>query len=366
MRTKYLNKIACLLAAFSLFTACENEEPMTGIAVDKESLELILGYSGQITVNPVPADIDVDTRTYEWSSDNEEIATVTPFGVVRTVEEGTCNITVKHGTFSQTIPVTVIDPVQVPAKKASWLFDDASDLLKAEIGQKLVYGRRWYNGTNPNPDGGNQVPFDNVTENSTEIPASDVTGFASANGPKTGNGAIRMQPKYFLAAPHGIAPQAGVHDGKVNKWTIMMDIYMPQREGDGVDWRWHALLQTDLANSNDAEVWVRGNNGALGVGTSGYSDASKGLKEKTWYRVVVSANCGASYKIYINGEMVLDASNKGNDARFALDPAGVFFFIEDNRYNIGADIICSGLAMWDVALDDQQVKKLERLENKRY
>jgi hypothetical protein len=144
----------------------------------------------------------------------------------------------------------------------------------------------------------------------------------------------------------------------------MMDIYMPKREEGGIEWRWHALLQTSLANNNDAEVWIRGNNGALGVGSSGYSDAAKGLTEKTWYRVVVAVNCGTSYKIYVNGELVLTANNKGEDERFALEPDGVLFFVEENRYNIDADIICSELAMWNVALDDDQVKKLERQENK--
>jgi hypothetical protein len=352
-----------LLAVAFLWAACEKEATMTGITVDKESLTLLLGYNEQVTVQPIPADINVDTRSYEWSSDNEAIATVTPFGVVHTVEEGTCNITVKHGSFSKTIPVTIIDPVEVPTKAASWLFDDASNLLTAAIGNELKYGKRWYDGVTPGPDGGYQVPFDDHSE--TEIPASDLSGFEPVNGPKPGNGAIHMQPKYFLFADHGIAPNAGPYSGKINEYTIMMDIYMPKRdEGGVVDWRWHALLQTSLANINDAEIWIRGNNGALGVGSSGYSDAAKGLTEKTWYRVVVAVNCGTSYKIYVNGEVVLTATNKGADERFALEPDGVLFFVEENRYNIDADIICSELAMWNVALDDDQVKKLERQESK--
>ncbi|MDR2449858.1 MAG: Ig-like domain-containing protein [Prevotellaceae bacterium] len=354
-------KITCLLVASFLLASCEKEAEMTGITVDRESLSLQLGNYAQITVNPIPAGIDVDTRTYEWSSDNEAIAIVTPFGVVQTVEEGTCNITVKHGAFSKTIPITITDPVQLPPKKASWLFDDAATtltLLKAEVGNPLQYGRRMYDGVIPSKGGGTLIPFDTYT--STEIPAPEISGVASVNGPKAGNGAIQMQPKYFLFANHGISANAGTYDGKVNEYTIMLDIYMPHMDGSSI---WHPLIQTQLNGESDTDVWAN-NAGQLGCGSSGYSDAAKGLQEKTWYRVVVSAKCGTSYKFFINGEEVLNSSSNGEFERFALDPAGILFFEDDNRLNVDADIICSGLAMWDVALDDDQVKKLERVEPK--
>lgn len=334
---KYI-KTTGLLAIAVLWMACEKAE-MTGITVDKESLTLILGYNEQIVVQPIPIDVNVDTRTYEWSSDNEAVATVTPFGIVRTVEEGTCNITVKHGAFSKTIPVTVTDPVVLPNKVAHWEFEGA-DPRTATIGRNLVYGKRI--------DG---------SPRTSQIPTTDLAGFTSVNGPKADNKAVRVAQWYFFQAEHGIAPNGG--GTKVNEYTIMFDFRIPQTG-------WHCFLQTDPNDDGDGDLFTNGS-GRVGVGATGYSETA--VPPGEWHRLVASVKSEAFVDYYLDGVLIHSLSAGGKDLadfpvdghRFALDSKIVLLGDEDGE---DADIEVSEIAMWNQALDANQVKKLERRESK--
>jgi hypothetical protein len=337
-RNNYI-KITCLLAMVFLWAACDKESSMTGITVDKESLSLILGNNVQITVQPIPVDVSVDTRTYEWSSDNEAIATVTQFGIVRTVEEGTCNITVKHGTFSKTIPVTIVDPVVLPDKVAHWKFEEA-DLRTATIGNDLVYGKRI--------DG---------SPRTSQIPITDLAGFTSIAGPKADNKAVRVSQWYFFQVEHGIAPNGG--GTKVNEYTIMFDCRIPQTG-------WHCFLQTDPNDNGDGDLFTNGS-GKVGVGATGYSETA--VPPDEWHRLVASVKSGEFVNYYLDGSLIhsLEAGKKDiadfpiDDHRFVLDSKIVLLGDEDGE---DGDIEVSEIAMWNQALDAAQVKKIERRETK--
>jgi hypothetical protein len=330
MKASYFIKSLCLLVLSSLWMACEKEETMTGIAVDKESLSLLLGDNAQITVQPIPAGIDVDTRTYEWSSDNEAVATVTPFGIVRTVEEGTCNITVKKGSFSQTIPVTVIDLIQVPDKKGQWKFDDAANLTAATIGNRLDFAKG--------------------AGNSWECPTQDVSGFEAIAGPNGDNKAVRVKKEYSFRVTHGLSAPAGYP--VVPEYTLMFDFRIPETG------KWYAFFQTDPANADgDAEVFIRPA-GTIGVGTTGYSQAV--VTPNVWHRFVVSGKYGEWYNYYLDGEPIHKAST--DEQRFGLDLTYLLLFADNDGDD--ADIDVAEVALWIEPLDDAQVKKLERTESK--
>jgi hypothetical protein len=321
-------KIACMLALAFLWTACEKEMTMTDITVDKESISALLGDNVQITVNPVPADASIDAREYEWSSDNEAIATVTRFGIVHSVEEGTCNITVKHGSFSKSVSVTITDPVVLPAKKGHWKFEGA-DLKTATIGQALVYGK------------GSGAGID--------IPTADASGFTSINGPKTENKAVRVKKGYFFRAAHGLtAPQ---DYPVVPEYTLMFDFRIPATGS------WYTFFQTDVTNSSDGEVFIRPA-GNIGVGSTGYSDATVSPNE--WHRFVVSGKYGEWYNYYLDGVLIRNAVV--TDERFGLDLSYIYL-LADNDGDDG-DIDVSEIALWQEPLDALQVKKLERTESK--
>ncbi|MDR2626507.1 MAG: Ig-like domain-containing protein, partial [Dysgonamonadaceae bacterium] len=339
MKIEFFNKIVCMLALISILAACEKEEAITGITVDKESLSLILGENAQITVNPVPADAGIDTRTYEWSSDNEAIAIVTPFGIVRSIEEGSCNITVKQGTFSKVIPVTVVDPIQVPAKKAHWKFEDA-DIRTATIGQALVYGKRI--------DG---------SPRTTELPTTDLSGFTPIAGPKSDNKAVHVSQWYFFQAAHGI-PAGNGGGTKVNEYTIMFDFRIPQTG-------WHCFLQTAPNNNDDGDLFTNGS-GKVGVGSTGYS--ADAVPAGEWHRLVASVKSGEFINYYLDGTLIHTLSAGGKSIEdFPID--GHRFVLEDKIVLIGdedgedGDMDVSEIALWEQALDANQVKKLERTES---
>lgn len=79
--------------------------PATGITLDKTNVEVFRGETVTLTATVTPANT---TDTVEWSSDNEEVATVTN-GVVTGVSQGTAVITAKAGEQIATCKVTV-DP----------------------------------------------------------------------------------------------------------------------------------------------------------------------------------------------------------------------------------------------------------------
>lgn len=78
------------------------------VALDKDSMKLIKGTTGKLTVNVTPWGTPDETVT--WASDNEAVATVNKYGVVTGVGAGTCNITatsVADPTKSASCAVTV-------------------------------------------------------------------------------------------------------------------------------------------------------------------------------------------------------------------------------------------------------------------
>ena len=66
--------------------------PVSSITLDKTAVTIIAGQTANVSVTEVlPA--DATDKTYTWSSDNEDIATVDQNGVITAVATGTANIT---------------------------------------------------------------------------------------------------------------------------------------------------------------------------------------------------------------------------------------------------------------------------------
>ncbi|MGK6352837.1 Ig-like domain-containing protein [Parapedobacter sp. DT-150] len=332
-----------LALAFCLWACDDDLEMASGITVDKESVSIIIGNKTQITVGNTPEGSSLDTREIQWKSKNEEIATITQFGILTGVEEGNTEIEVTWNGNTKTIPVTVTDPIQLPAtRNGSWLFDDASNLVKAEVGNPLIYGQR------------------TSDTRITVVPTTDLSGFSAIPGPSvpSGNGAVRVKKWWFFSAAHGIAPNGGGE--KVNEYTIMMDIRFAESAGG-----WKTLFQTDITNNDDGEVFINGRN--MGVGATGYSEGDL-ITYDTWHRIVISVKLGERIQYFLDGTLIRTFDNTASDnlfkdvSRFAINPTCIF--VGDNDGDDG-EIDVAEIAMWDIAFDAAQVKKLERLMNKR-
>ncbi len=82
--------------------------PVTGITLDKSSLELFVGATEQITATVIPA--TASNKNIQWTSDNEGVATVAN-GLITAVAKGetTITATTEDGGLTATCTVTVKD-----------------------------------------------------------------------------------------------------------------------------------------------------------------------------------------------------------------------------------------------------------------
>jgi hypothetical protein len=200
---------------------------------------------------------------------------------------------------------------QIPDRLGWWKFDDASNLEKASVGNDLKE-----TGVN-----------------------------SSVSGPVSGNNAIELGVGSFLTMNHGIY---GNGDGgiMVNEYTLQIDFSIPEA---GI---WHAFFQTDPDNLGDADLFI---NKTENIGTQATSYTTKAITANTWYRMVVTVKNGSYFRVYLNGELWLDGAGQTVDGRFALADKLLLFGDDDGDDGL---IDCSEVAIWDIPLNADQVKKL--------
>ncbi len=196
-------------------------------------------------------------------------------------------------------------------KTGNWKFDNSTDLLKASTGTDLEL----------------------------------VGSHSSIAGSNALDGAIQIAAGSFYNATHHISKNGG--GNYVNEYTFMFDIYLPNKSD------WKALFQTNLYNGNDAECFIKPT-GEVGLTSTGYT--SYQLNEKEWYRIVISADLGSFYRIYIDGQLAKEGNAPAVDGAFSLELDKVRFFNDNN----GEDglINVSEITIWDGALTATEVLNL--------
>ena len=108
MKTKFLT----LFLSAALLAACsEDDNPVavSGITLDKPTLELTVGETGRLTVTVTPE--DAADKNVVWKSGNTAAATVDDSGLVTAVAAGNATITATAGGKQATCEVTVTDAV---------------------------------------------------------------------------------------------------------------------------------------------------------------------------------------------------------------------------------------------------------------
>ncbi len=131
MKTKLFSALA-LVAAFA-FVSCDNEKKedpnaLSGIEVRPSSISLIPEGTQRLSVVTVPATADFP-EVIEWTSSDEEIATVNERGVVTAVAVGEATITAKAGEFTGSCSVNVVE--QAPISFTNVLLYDVDTLYFA-------------------------------------------------------------------------------------------------------------------------------------------------------------------------------------------------------------------------------------------
>ena len=108
MKTKFLT---LFLSAVLLAACSEDDNPVavSGITLDKPTLELTVGETGRLTVTGTPE--DAADKNVVWKSGNTAAATVDDSGLVTAVAAGNATITATAGGKQATCEVTVTDAV---------------------------------------------------------------------------------------------------------------------------------------------------------------------------------------------------------------------------------------------------------------
>ena len=218
----------------------------------------------------------------------------------------------KHVLFSLFLFIAVLSAnAQLPDRAGWWKFDDEADMLKAETGSAL-------------------------TLEGTQL---------SVPGPVDGNLATQLGLGSFLTMEHGIAPNLG--GTLVNEYSVQIDFSVPEA---GI---WHSFIQTTGANDDDADLFTRSSDNAIGTSATGYS--ANTIEADTWYRMLITVKNGEFFKVYLNGAIWLEGTVQDIDGRWSLSDTLLLF--ADNDGDDGV-INCAEAAIWDVALSAEDVLAL--------
>lgn len=197
-----------------------------------------------------------------------------------------------------------------PERMGWWKFEDLASPQKATIGLPLIIS-------------GNVAP---------------------APGPSVWNKAVQVDLGNYLRMNHGIYSNG--NGMMVNEYSLQIDFSVPEA---GI---WHAFFQTDKANGGDADLFTNKTN-SIGTATTTYS--AKGISANKWYRMVITVKNGSYFRVYLDGELWLEAAGQPIDGRFALDTDLLIFADDDGD---DGSIYCSELVIWEVPLTADQVAQL--------
>ncbi len=262
--------------------------------------------NGELWLNGTPQDVDG-----RWALVNELLLFADDDGDDATIncsELGIWNVALNA---SQASGLGNASTAPVTTRKGWWKFDDAADMLKAEIGSPLTLK-------------GIQM---------------------SVPGPADGNLATLVPLGSYLSMTHGIAPNGG--GDSVNEYSVQIDFSVPEIG------KWHAFIQTSPLNDNDADLFTKASDNTIGTSATGYS--TNAVSKDAWYRMIITVKNGEFFNVYLNGELWLTGAPQDVDGRWALVNELLIFADDDGD---DAAINCAELAIWDVALSADEVAQL--------
>lgn len=139
----------------------------------------------------------------------------------------------------------------------------------------------------------------------------------------------RHSPTEGLVVTHNVPANGDFASAqKVSDYTLVMDLLWPESSIDS----FRALLQTNMANNDDADLYVDRETNGVGITTrdSGFFGQ---LQANTWYRVAFvfyAAPEQGVLKIFINGQLVGVKDEGQINDRWAL--AEQFLLLTDDSY----------------------------------
>ena len=169
-------------------------------------------------------------------------------------------------------------------------------------------------------------------------------------------GVVQVSTWGAVDVPHGIAPNGG--GAKVNEYSFLIDY-----KQNAVP-TWASLFDTfdgnahtgGVGGNSDGELFNHAVGGGLveiGVGDLGYSSLT--YNPTVPHRIVVSADIGSFFRVYIDGVEFLNSTTAAAqtvDGRFSLAP--VMHLLVDNAWEGEWGLLQTAM-MWDRALTPAEV-----------
>ena len=237
-------------------TVSEKNIPVTGVSVKPESLSIVEGETAEIVASVTPE--DATSKSVTWSSDNEDVATVSEEGIVTAVSAGKASVTattVDSGkTASCTVTVTA-KPVPVTGVSIS------SKTLTIEKGKSKDLAAT-------------VQPKDATNQKVTWASSNKSVATVSSNGVVTAVAAgtatitVTTQDGGFTASCDVTVPASASFSGltleAINSGTVTIDSdpmnLTIEMSKDGVNWTSKTGNQIYIDLSAGEKVYLRGDN----------------------------------------------------------------------------------------------------------
>ena len=199
-------------------------------------------------------------------------------------------------------------------ERTTWTFDDSDNRFATKSGNaEMVYYDPENTGWGPD-----RTRFGNATSFNLSVPMGKDMQIMSFPACNKGQG-YQLKPNFDSNGPYGES------NGFVSNYTVVMDVLFPVTSLN----KWHALVQTDVTNGTDSELFINQNNG---IGINGNYRGM--IRPDTWHRIIWSVRAAAKEgqaQRYIDGQAVgaIGTTGSGLNDRWALI-SDLLLFTDEN------------------------------------
>lgn len=317
-KTKGMKKLIimyiCSIWFCCYLSSCEEyirTEVVKEIYVNKSSINGFVGEEVQLIASPTDAGYQ-----FQWSSEDDQIATVTADGKVKLVGEGFTNILVTAGEIKQTIEIYSVIKISI------------KDILLSEESLELTPGEKKTITVQRVPDNANDIPSANWTsENSSIATVNEIGDIVAVNEGQTNIkytvGTIVKNVKVLVSYTK---PFNGPHYLKSGEG---LEINAADFDFGGQNYAFNDDAGNNVGNDNYRKG--KGDTGSYPVEVEGDGDNIGYVNDGDWYQYTVDVLEGGEYQLDIS----LSANGNG------------IFHIEVDGVRIPGDIDVPSNGSWN-------------------
>ncbi|MEL6337531.1 MAG: Ig-like domain-containing protein, partial [Pseudomonadota bacterium] len=191
-------------------------------------------------------------------------------------------------------------------------------------------------------------------DSTISTPLIDITGVGGGQAAGTAAGVVNVPA---LSGDEGILVTPTGTSGTIDSYTIIFDVLVPETTQSFI-----ALFQTDPANADDADIYLRNDGETASIGISGDYDGALNFGE--WSRIALvfeTDGDGVQTLTKYLGGVLLDTQQVDADvsdgSRWSIDAdAGFLLFSEPNGFT--AELFANAFAFTPEVLDESAIAAL--------